>query len=309
MGLKKSKSKTILYLIPIGFLFIIIPILVGLKHHHKHYHYLNYIASDQDYTILKYTKLPDLLNETSGLIYFNNLIWTFNDSGGEPELYAWSEKDSCIKKRVSLWKAYNFDWEDISQDSSFIYVGDIGNNFGNRGNLCIYRVEKKNLYKKGNQAVKSDRISFTYPDYLPISVFKFKKSSFDCEALICYKDSLILFTKDWNKNTSTIYSLPKKPGSYIAHKICEFQSNGLVTAADYNGEQLVLLGYKDYRPFIWLFHSPTNLNLNQQSKKRYDLIDLSGAQTEGIAYKDSKTFYISNEKSAFEQSLWLLQIK
>ena len=37
----------------------------------------------------------------------------------------------------------NTDWEEISQDKDFIYIGDIGNNSGNRDDLKIYRAGKK----------------------------------------------------------------------------------------------------------------------------------------------------------------------
>jgi hypothetical protein len=290
------------YFFSIGIIIFIIPSLVGInrpfeKKQHK------------EVKILNTYDLPDELRETSGLIYYNNLIWTFNDSGGEPELYAWSEKDSAIVKRVTLWNAYNFDWEDITQDSTYIYVGDIGNNFGNRGNLCIYRIEKKKLFKKGSQAVKADKISFTYPQYQPVSIFSFKRSSFDCEAMVYCNDSIYLFSKDWITNHSTVYSISAKPGNYLAHKICIFDSGGLITAADYDGKQLVLLGYKNYKAFLWIFKSLTGFNINEQICRRIELVEFGGAQTEGIAIKDPNTFYISNEKSTIIQRLWKIRIK
>ena len=33
------------------------------------------------------TKLSTIVNETSGLLYWNHQVWTHNDSGGEPALY------------------------------------------------------------------------------------------------------------------------------------------------------------------------------------------------------------------------------
>jgi hypothetical protein len=266
-------------------------------------------CQDKEIKILKTCTLPDQLIETSGLIYFNHLIWSFNDSGGEPELYALSEKDNKVVKRVTLWNGFNYDWEDITQDSSYIYIGDIGNNFGNRGKLCIYRIHKNGLYKKGNQAVKASQITFTYPDYKPGSIFKMKKSSFDCEAMIYKNDSIYLFSKDWNTNHTTVYSLPAVPGDYIAHKICSFNVNGLVTAADYDGRQLILLGYKDYKAFLWIFKNISDLNLNKQKSKRIELTEFGGAQTEGIAIKGAETFYISCEKSSLPQSLWEVSLK
>jgi hypothetical protein len=290
------------YFLPIGIILLSLPFLVGINHPFKK-------CQSADYTVLKVYDLPYKVRETSGLIYYNNLIWTFNDSGGEPELFAWSEKDSAIVKRVTLWNAYNFDWEDIAQDSTYIYVGDIGNNFGSRGNLCIYRIAKKHLLKKGNKAVRAEKISYTYPNYKPVSYLSFKRSSFDCEAIVYCNDSIYLFSKDWKTFHSIVYSIPAKPGDYLAHKICAFDSEGLITAADYDGKQLILLGYKDNMSFLWIFKSLTDFNIAGQVGKRIDLVDFRGAQTEGIAIKDSHTIYISNEKCGINQRLWEVRIR
>ena len=50
----------------------------------------------QDLKVL--TKLPDILHETSGIeITTPNRIWSFNDSGGEPELYLFDTMGNLIK--------------------------------------------------------------------------------------------------------------------------------------------------------------------------------------------------------------------
>lgn len=33
------------------------------------------------------TTLDEVVSETSGLIIYNNKVWTHNDSGGDPKLY------------------------------------------------------------------------------------------------------------------------------------------------------------------------------------------------------------------------------
>lgn len=252
--------------------------------------------------------LPDILVETSGLIYYNSLVWTFNDSGGEPEIYSYSMADSSIKQRVTLWNGKNYDWEEISQDSSFIYVGDFGNNFGIRKNLCIYKIDKKNLPKHKNKAVKANKIHFTYPDYTPV-IFTLKRSAFDCEAMICFHDSIYLFTKNWITNTSSIYQIPNEPGKYIANKIGVFDSKGLITAACLKNDQLVLLGYKDYIPFIWRFNHFSNPNIKSSDGARYDISALYGKQTEGIAIIDSNTYLISSEKTTSFPQLFVVKLK
>ena len=64
-------------------------------------------------------KLGDSLRETSGLITFNNLLWTHNDDH-DTNIYGLDSKGK-IQKQIQLEKVVNTDWEEISQDSSYIY--------------------------------------------------------------------------------------------------------------------------------------------------------------------------------------------
>jgi hypothetical protein len=258
-------------------------------------------------SINKSYQLPDVVFESSGLIYSGNLIWTFNDSGGDPELFAFSLPDTHVIKRTTLWNAYNFDWEDITQDSSHIFIGDTGNNFGNRENLCIYRINKKALYKHKNSAVKGDKIFFTYPGYKPVSILSFTKSAFDCEAMVWHNDSIYLFTKDWITLNTTIYSVPSVPGAYTAHKIREFKSECLITAADSNGNMLLLLGYRNYKVFLWKFNSLEGFLSGKDHGRQIELSVLGKAQAEGIAIKNDSTVFISAE-GAINAMLWEVNI-
>jgi hypothetical protein len=276
---------------------------------YKHHWIRHMIVKKEEITLVKTFNFPDILIETSGLIYYRGLVWSFNDSGGEPEIYSYSMDDSFIKQRITLWNGKNYDWEEIAQDSSCIYVGDFGNNFGIRNNLCIYIVDKNDLPKHKNKAVKAGKIHFTYPDYTPVPLsFNFKRSAFDCESMICLRDSIYLFTKNWVSNTSSIYQIPKEPGKYIAKKIGVFDCKGLITAASLKNDQLVLLGYANNMPFIWRFNHFTNPNLKPSDGIRYDISCLKGKQTEGIAIVDSVTYLVSAEKTTSFPQLFVLKI-
>ncbi len=301
----RTKIRTILIFTCILFVSITIAALKVNKLQNKSQR----VISNQKIIIIERTfNLPDILVETSGLIYYNHLVWTFNDSGGEPEIYSYSMADSSIKQRITLWNGKNYDWEEISQDSSFVYVGDFGNNFGIRHNLCIYIIDKEDIPKHKNKAVKARKIHFTYPDYAP-TTFTLKRSAFDCEAMICFNDSIYLFTKNWITNTSGIYQIPKEPGKYMAKKIGIFDSKGLITAACLKNSQLVLLGYANSTPFIWRFNHFTNLNLKPSDGVRYDIRALNGKQTEGIAILDSVTYLISSEKTTSFPQLFVVKIE
>ena len=265
------------------------------------------IIGDQ-ISIERQFNLPELLHETSGLVYFRGLAWTFNDSGGEPELFAYSMTDSAIVQCITLWNGKNYDWEDITQDSTSIYAGDFGNNFGIRNNLCIYKIDKSHIPSHGNKIMKASKIHFTYPDYQPI-LFTLKHSAWDCEAMIWFCDSLYLFTKNWITQTSSIYQLSDKPGRYLARKIGEFDSKGLSTGADFSNGTLFLIGYHNWIPCLWKFENRHNMLIKTEEGKRYDLKALSGKQTEGIAIINANTLLISAEETSTPPQLFVVRIK
>lgn len=258
--------------------------------------------------IRKYNLTSDVI-ETSGLVYFNNLVWSFNDSGGEPELFAYALPDTAPAKRATLWNAYNFDWEDITQDSTYVYVGDMGNNFGNRDNLCIYRIIKSTLMNHKNSAPKAEKISFTYPGYTPVSLLSFTKSSFDCEAITWYNDSIYLFTKDWVTYNTTVYCIPAMPGKHVARKIRTFTCDCLITAADFAGGKLFLLGYKNYKAYLYVFSSLQDFINGAEKYDRIYLRALGGSQTEGLAIKNDSTLFISAEGGiSMPPRLWEMKL-
>lgn len=261
---------------------------------------LNACESSQKVELPKYTIqnrhiLPEKIQETSGLTEFNGLIWTFNDSGGKSELYGYNLANDSIEQIISVKNAINNDWEDIAQDEQFFYVGDFGNNQGMRDSLVIYKIPKKSIPAKGNAEVISQAIIFSYPEYEPVTI-PVSWSAFDCEAFVVIKDSLFLFTKDWTNGTTTIYSLPKNSGKFLAKKITTLDVQGLITGADYVDNKLVLIGYSSFVPFVLKF-AVSNINkMNIKSGVRYELNDIATYQTEGICFY-KKGYIISSEKT------------
>lgn len=101
------------------------------------------------------------MRETSGLICFNELFWTHNDSGGRPEIYGLDTQKGKIKATVIVSNASNVDWEEIAQDDQYVYVGDFGNNRGVRRDLCIYKIPKTAFPKEGTAKVTAEKLPFT----------------------------------------------------------------------------------------------------------------------------------------------------
>ncbi|WP_367768363.1 T9SS C-terminal target domain-containing protein [Flavobacterium sp. WC2421] len=237
--------------------------------------------------------LPKNLNESSGLTQSNSLLWTINDDT-DTALYA-LDTSGNIKQKVVLKNVSNKDWEEISQDSSYFYIGDFGNNVsGNRKDLHILKVEKKSL-KSLNQ--KIDTISFSYSDQTDFTPLQPNTTNFDCEAFIVTNDSIYLFTKKWNKQNTSVYSLPKTPGNYIAQYKETFKIKGLVTGATYLPSQnsIALCGYsKTLHPFIYLLYNYTKTSFFNGNKRKIKL-QLPFHQVEGIATADGLHYYLTNE--------------
>ncbi|MBE8727057.1 T9SS C-terminal target domain-containing protein [Flavobacterium hungaricum] len=238
-------------------------------------------------------QLSDSIKETSGLIAFENLLWTHNDDH-DKTIYG-IDSLGKIKKKIILNEIVNNDWEEISQDSSHIYIGDFGNNYsGNRSDLKIFKIEKKSFLE---QNPKIETISFSYSNQAALSTSKPNKTDFDCEAFIVSKDSIYLFTKQWKTSKTSIYSLSKKSGSQVAKLKSTLDTQGLVTGATYleNKKLLVLCGYsKIGKPFLYLLYDFKNYDFLSGNKRRIQL-QLSFHQIEGIATKDGLHYFLTNE--------------
>jgi hypothetical protein len=241
--------------------------------------------------------LDTCLPETSGLIQWNNRIWTFNDDT-DTHIYGLDSLGKIVQK-VKLPKVVNRDWEEISQDSTYIYVGDIGNNgTGKRKDLKILRVSKSTFLTGFPQI---DTIWFSYSNQI-ISTNSPRKTDFDCEAFIVENDSIYLFTKQWISNKTTVYSLPKTPGRYIANPIDTFDVNGLITSATYlKSKRLVILsGYnKHLKPFIYLLYDFKPGRFFSGNKRKIK-VSLPFHQIEGVSTLDGFTLYCSNEYFSYK---------
>ncbi|MFO7657948.1 MAG: hypothetical protein R6W78_12870 [Bacteroidales bacterium] len=259
------------------------------------------------YELVKLFNLPEELAESSGIILYDSLIWTFNDSGGEPVIFAIDPQTGEILKSVEIINAANIDWEDIAQNDDYIFVGDFGNNEGSRKDLKIYCLQKKLLRKNETlQKVSAEIIEFNYEnqkDFVPALY----ANPFDCEAMIATEDSIYLFTKDWLNLKTALYSLPIAEAQVIAKHIGGFNSDGLITGADLEKKsgQIALCGYNLFYPFIIILDNI----YSTQPIHTIEMEELSGVQIEGIAMAGKGAYLFSNEKSAIPQSLHRLKLK
>jgi len=237
--------------------------------------------------------LSDSIDETSGLIEWENHLYTHNDDT-DLNLYQ-LDKNGTILKKIHLKGIKNNDCEDLTQDENYIYLGDFGNNAkGNRTDLAIYKIAKDSLFIQP----KIEAITFLYPNQTDFSKQNKNTTDFDCEAMIASENELILFTKQWNSKQTTIYRIPKSAGIHTAEILTTINVKGLITGATYNREKnlIALCGYsKKLKPFIYLISDVKNLDIEKANQRKIKL-KLPFHQIEAISTTNGVDFYLTNER-------------
>ena len=237
--------------------------------------------------------LPEQIWETSGLIFHNGKMITHNDSGNDPQLFEVDTTSLQITRTITIANATNIDWEDIAQDDEYIYVGDIGNNSGNRQDLNILKIAKADYDQ--SDMVTAERIDYFYEDQNNFTAEQ--NSDWDAEALFVLGDDLIVLTKQWQSQGTVAYRLPKLQGAFLAERIDSYQINGLVTGAEYDNSanQLNIIGYSTFlSPFFVSVDSvqPNALFSGEVTKNN---LNIGFAQTEALT-RAGDAFYASSEE-------------
>ena len=244
-------------------------------------------------------ELPDEVKETSGLFFHNGRLWTHNDSGGKPILYALDTTTFEVVQKLTLKNVKNKDWEDVCTDGEYVYVGNFGNNKGNRKDLSIYKFPLSSIPEEGDATIKVDSICFSFGDQTNFEKRK-HEHDFDCESMFATENYLYLFSKGWVTGTTRLYRLSKAPGKHVAEVVNGFDSQGLITGADYDQKSgiLVIVGYVKsiWKPFMYLIFDFDEAG-EKLSNRRFEMPQWAGAQTEGICFFDEGRCYVSSETS------------
>lgn len=154
------------------------------------------------------------VDESSGIAASRtnpNIYWTHNDSGDGPLVYAF---DATGESRgvFRVTGAQARDWEDMAigpgpeRASSYLYLGDIGDNDKMRSEIVVYRVAEPKLTPADKSSTKSnpkttapaDAIRLRYPD-----------GKYDAETLLVHPatGNLYIITKAMLKN-AVVYEAP-----------------------------------------------------------------------------------------------------
>lgn len=258
------------------------------------------VYSTTNYTLSLVNNLSDVLQENSGLIRIGNFLYTFNDSGAGALIY---ELDTLgiVLRTIPVGGATNVDWEAITSNSTHVFIGDVGNNNGNRQDLCLYRFLKSDLTL---DTVQAEKLPFYWSDQTQFTSLP-NANNYDCEAIVADADSITLFSKNWEDLQTRRYRLPCFWSDTLAAQLRDsFAVDGLITDAcvDTFLNRSYLLGYKNngnnfYTSFVWCLWDYQDQQVFSGNRRRVEVGNvLTVAQTEGIALKASNKGYISSEK-------------
>ena len=256
-----------------------------------------------NYSLNLVANLVDTLSENSGLVWAAGKLYTFNDSGSGTKVYEVTANGTIIRT-IHIANSTNVDWEAMTSDSTYFYIGDFGNNNGNRTDLCIYRLLKSEVTNNALDTVVAEIMNFSWADQLDFTS-AFNANYFDCEAFYATEDSLFLFSKNWVDLKTKCYSLPNYwTDTLNATLISQFDVDGLITDAckDTINDRIYLLGYKNngsnfYTSFIWCLWDHASNFIFSGNKRRIEIGNvLTVSQTEGITLSDNGTAYVSAEK-------------
>lgn len=245
--------------------------------------------------IQKIARLPEIVTESSGLIFYNDtLLITHNDSGDKPILYFVNLKGKLIHQ-VIVNNANNVDWEDITKDDKGnIYIADIGNNSNQRKDLRIYIIKPQNLLNVNSLNAEIIEISYNeQTDFPP----KDEALNFDAEGIAYHNDSLWIITKCRSipfEGNAYIYKFPAKSGKYnLKRKTHLFIgkdgfTKDAITSLDIYNDQLYILTYN--RILIYKLID-NKLEFDKQFyTKPY-------TQKEAITLKNKNEIYLTDEST------------
>jgi len=230
--------------------------------------------------------MPKSVNETSGLEIFGEYLVTHNDSGDQAKLYILSQEGEKIME-IKLNRLKHIDWEDIAADADHFYIADTGNNFATREDLKIYILDR-HFFHKGT-------ISIRYKAQTTFS--KVSRNEFDAEALSVVGEELVLFSKNRKTLQSEIYTFPRVAGDYVLTPRAVLDTQALVTAADYNAAEdlMVLTGYNfEGDQFFYTLPNFSKRGYYNLELNRFP-IPIKPAQIEAVKSITEDEFWMSSE--------------
>lgn len=142
------------------------------------------------------------ITESSGLAAAratSDVFYTLQDAGGDPILYLFSSDGSGLGEQA-VQGAENIDWEDLAPGpcpasvggADCLYIGDIGDNDGNRDEIVVYVVPEST-----GPIVEAAACRLSYPD----------GEAHDAEALLISPDGTLRIVTKSGEGDPKVYRL------------------------------------------------------------------------------------------------------
>lgn len=211
----------------------------------------------------------NVLDEASGIAASHtnaNILWTHNDSGDKPRLFAMTY-DAHVVGEYAIEGATNRDWEDIcigtgpKDGIQYIYVGEIGDNDAVYDTKSIYRIPEPTVSDEQNFTQQNisgaEKITFVYPD-----------GKRDAETLMLDPITKDLYIVSKREDSVRVYRLPypQSTTSVITAEYVVSLPLTYIVAGDISpdGREILLKNYTNVYYFTRGYKQPLKSALTQQ---------------------------------------------
>ncbi|WP_285620378.1 hypothetical protein [Actinoallomurus iriomotensis] len=227
------------------------------------------------------------IDESSGLAASRRhpgIVYTFNDSGGLPQVYALGP-DCRTRATLTLAGARNRDWEAMALGPNGIYVGDIGDNLdGAWPYVTVYRIPEPSVLR--SQTLRATAYRIKYAD-----------GPRNAETMMINPRTGRLYIAS-KAFSDSLYEGPKRlstSGYNIMHKVGDAPFYATDGAFAPDGRTFVIRGYWEAE----IYRAP--------GKKIADVSVPSQKQGEGITFTaDGRSLLLSSE--GVKQPLWQVPV-
>lgn len=237
--------------------------------------------------------LPDVLDETSGLavgIRDPARIWSHNDSGHEPLLFA-LDSAGTLHATIEV-NQKNRDWEDLDRgrcgQGSCLYLADTGDNLERRQSAFLYRLPEPDGRADGT--VEAEQFRMEFPD-----------GARDVEAMYILPEERVFFVTKGRNHPITVfrYPPPLRPDTVVTLEPVQELSQGPVApprfvtgaSATLDGETVVIRTYET----LEFFDVSDDGVLRPIKDSRVNLRTLREPQGEAVAFMPDGRLVLSSE--------------
>lgn len=244
-----------------------------------------------------------LLSEISGMAYDGDWIYAINDGGNGPYVFVIDPVSGETIERYRIDNIPNKDWEEITVSGDHVYIGDFGNNSGNREDLFIYTIHKDSL------SFKDPPVSVTSISYSEQKAFNKSRHDheWDCEAMTVHDEKIYCFSKDW-KNRQTKMYIAERGKNNRMEAVDSFDAGFLVTGAffDEKANSLFLCGYYDHETYLIHFKNTEVVGFSPVYT-RYKIPDLENTQVESVLVLNDY-IYLASERTLKAQAIYRIPV-